>query len=52
MACNTPYQIYEMGNLLIPQHATCVKTHKMSIYGLQMAILPIQLQLNDGSAYQ
>jgi len=51
-ACNMLYQIYRTGNLLIPQHAMCIKTHKMSIYSLQMAILPIQLQLNNSSAYQ
>jgi len=52
MACNTLYQIHKTGNLLIPQHATSVKTYKTSIYGLQMAILPIQLQPYDGLAYQ
>jgi len=48
----TPSQIYEERNLLVPEHSTHIKTHKKTKYGPQMAILPIQQQLKDGSTSQ
>jgi len=50
--CKKPSQIYEKGNLLVPEHSMCIKMHKKTTYGPQMAILPIQQQLNDGSTIQ
>ena len=52
MVCKTLSQIHGEGNLLVPKHSTCVKTHKMAIYRPQMAVLPIQQQLKDGSTSQ
>jgi len=52
MACKMPSQIYEKGNPLVSEHSTCIKTHKMTTYGPQMARHPIQQQPNDGLTSQ
>jgi len=51
-AHKTLSQIYGEGNLLVPEQPTCVKMHKKTIYGHQIAVLPIQQQPNDGSTSQ
>ena len=42
MACKTPSQIYEEGNLFIPEYSTYIKACKMTTYRPQIAVLPIQ----------
>jgi len=51
-AHKTPSQIYGEGNLLVPKHPMHVKMCKKTTYGPQMAVLPIQQQLNDSSTSQ